>query len=542
MPSLFRRFPDCRWFAIILAVAWALRIPGLQAAMFQDEVHILQGISHLLSHRTFIPMWFDWPPLFSYAAVPPTGVAAVIGGATSGLGPSEWALVASAFVDKHLIWGARVLSLLLSGGVLALLWAIPDPESSPWARVLAVIGYVFSPVAVEYAAYGLPEEGVALSVAGALLFSVRYLRWGNPRSLLSAGVFVGLGGAFKYNGAIAAGACIMAAVFRREETGTARFRALFRAGLAAIIVFLVLTPTWVLVPDRAAGGFLWESGHVGTPRLGPNNSGFLAIWPFLASHEPIWPVATILAAAVLVWRRRDLRLALPVAVMGLNWLAVGGWTRMDPNYWYPSLPAASVAAGLALTALIPARRQHHAALVVGAGLAACLFAIRPPVWESDNADRMSAWLAANLPGDAVVYREGTFTTKVWDAAEVAEFTEGRGRNLSAKARAAFEARLAQSPRAARVVGIEAGLKRGEYKNLSAEIESGAYLMTTSLPIERVLAYPSPDHPQRQYEHAQLLPLYESLVGEKNGWRRVHAEEDGSGQRHYLWRKVGASGS
>ncbi|CAN5186070.1 hypothetical protein BH09SUM1_BH09SUM1_30440 [soil metagenome] len=517
---------------LCLAVAVLLRAPGLRSAVFQDEVHILIGVSHYVSNKTIVPPWFDWPPLFSYLAVPATGITSLVGGKMSGLPPGEWAVLQSAFVDQRLVAGTRILSLLFSLCTIAAIYLMPLRPAHSGTRVAATLIYLFSPVAVQYGAYGLPEEGMVLCVALSLLCSIRYSIGGNWKWLCAAGALGGLAAAFKFNGAMACGACAVAALVAQDKNSQRRITALSRAACAAILVFLILAPSFLLATEDAFGGLLWEGLHVGKARFGPQYPHYIGMPLFLVKHEPGLLLGVM--TAVIVAKSKDRALLILLTIPALNFLAVGGWTRMDPNYWYPSIPAVSAAFGLAVPSHSSGRLRALQLFGISALLVAFLFIIGPPAYRRDNYDVMADWLTAELPADAVVVRDGSYTPKIWSPIETHEFLDGRGSALSPAAREQFDQRLTHSPKAASIILRDKQLATASAADPIDALPAGSWLLASELPMTRIRDYPLPDGADGRIYQLQKK-LYGSLQSGV-GWKLMFAAENGSGQAQYAYRK------
>ncbi len=538
-----------RWKFAIIVFLWAcLRLPGLDSAIFQDEVHILRAVSHFVSERTIIPPWFDWSPLFAYLAVPATGAISVIGGWQAGTSPAEWAQLQAELVSQDLVLGNRLLSLVFSLAVLWMLWSQFGRDASPLRRFVLCLGYLLSPVAIQYAAYGLPEEAMALGVTATLALAFRYAESGRLKLLVAAGVCAGVAGAFKYNGVFSVGAIIAATWIAcpGERPFAERFRHLALAGCACVGTFLLLTPTWWLVPGEAMGGVLWESGFVATPRMGPNNSGHLAVLGFLATHEPGWILA-VTGAVWVILRRKSKAVAeraaeisplgvkiltLPLAVMALNWVFVGGWVRMDPNYWYPSIPAMSVALGWGLAMAMREWTLWRSLNVIVLILFAAIIWARlsplgrgennVPAFGRDSRDLMRETLAENLSPNALIFRDGAYTPKVWSD------------DNPPPENAPEDAIL---PRARKVIVLDQWRLEPGHEDLDAAIPVGSVLLTSSLVVNRVREYPPPDHPALAAEHAQKLALYKALFDPEGTWELLAEIRTGSGQTQYAFQKI-----
>jgi hypothetical protein len=522
---------------VLVAAHVLLRAPALLDPVFQDEWVALVNLRHFAATRWLAPAVPEWPPLYSYLCAPLVALSAVVGGALRGVGPMDWLLLGGAFLDPAVVLGNRLLALALGAAVVPVLWRSLPAGAGRAAVVGTVAVYTLSPVSVEYGAMGLPETGVMLGAAVAVWQSLVYVETGGRRALVWAGVGAALAAAMKYHGGLVCVACAAAAVARARAGGSWRvpLADLAAAGLVSLGAFLVLTPTVLLDAQGTLGGLLFQRDHLSTPRVGPNYTAYWGTPWFLLTREPGWLLGAGVGI-VLALRGGGARVAVMMAPVVANFAIVGSWARMDPNYWVPALPAAALLVGEALHRM--PQMAPRAAAVGTTVLAAALLVIAPPSWRPSNERRMREWLVENLPADAVVARDGAFTVKVWTPKRVEEFLGGAGARLSPAGRALFEERLARSPRAAGEVILLEALAREPDRPLASHLPPGAWLLTTSLPMERVLKYPEPPHPKPAAAWRAQKALYDELLRPAGAWELVHREAGGSGQAHLVFRHRG----
>lgn len=487
--------------------------------------------------RWLAPAVPEWPPLFSYIAIPVIGITLLLGGWVTGLGMMEYALIASAFLDVELVYGTRLMGLLCSLAVIPVLWWSLPQGTSIMARVAATLLWILSPVGVEYGAYGLPETALGLAAALCVLLALRYIQEGRAGLLVWSGVFAGVAAAFKYNGGMVCVATALAALM-----GPAGWRVGLRhlalAGAASLGAFLVLTPTILLDTRNTIEGLLFEREHLTTPRIGPNYIPWIGTVWFFITREPGWLLAAVTGLGFLalgLGGRR--RLAMVASVVIVNYVIVGGWARMDPNYWFPSLAAASLLMGEAIRA-IPPRHQAHITGAWGGFLLVVLTVLHPPDPGASNYTRMSEWLAVNLPPEATIVRDGSFTPKVWTPGRLEEFQEGRGGRLSQTGREHFQQRLANSPLAREeVLLIDLTRESDGPPDLLAAIPPGAWVLLSTLPMERTLNHPPPNHPEVGPIHKAQLDLYQTILSPDGPFTPLHAETTGAGQGHFVYQRM-----
>jgi dolichyl-phosphate-mannose-protein mannosyltransferase len=521
----------------ILLVSVILRISGFFSAVFMDEVHILRAVSHYISNRTIIPPWFDWSPLFSYLAVPVTGLCSVLGGVFSGHSPSEWALIESAFIGKNLVIGIRGLSLFFSLITLSLLWRMGSEKKEVWPGICAVLLYMFSPICIRYDSYGLAESGLALSITCVIVFCLRYMRTQKARDIFLAGCFTGVAAAFKYNGALAAIPVAFAVLdFKKDYSKT--FIRVIGAAFFSILAFLIFCPTWVFTFSKALEGFRFQTSNVTSQRIVPVIIPYLGTPFYLLKNEPGLLFAMILSIAALIKkpdRRKFVLLSLPFACF----LIVGGWKRQDVNYWIPAIPALSILLPYSFRTLFPKMNMKYLCVTSALILFFALVIISPPLYSTDNYDRMSLWLSKNIKPDSIIIRDGGYTPKIWDLEAINDFKKGRGVNLSEKGEILFNKRLKNSPKAASVftdIELLKKMKESGIEDFESVIPENAFFLSSDFTIERIQEAKEPDLPDLKFIYRIKRTFYKKLLDPDGPWEKIHEESRGSGYTRYIFRK------
>ena len=502
------------WWA--LALLGLVRLSYFRLPPFADETYILANLEHFVTNRTIIPVNFYYPPLIGYLAVPAGGIVALIGGLLSGLGPTEWAILDSAAGARVFVLGPRAVVLGLALCTIAILWRMAPRRGGAAAGLLAVVVYGFSPHAVRYAAYVMPDVGLMLGVAGATWMALRYLESPSRRQMIAAGAFIGLAAAFKYNGALCCLAVMAAAALGAGEPRR-RFADLVVAALVSIAVFLVLAPSWVLTPAASYAGLKEVSRIVATTAPGSHVVPVVGTFGVLVKTDPGFAAAFLMGLIALALRRTR-RLAVLMIVPVVNFAMVSRWELQHGNYFFPAMAGVSACVPEALRALKDSAAPGMKWVLA---LAAVLFLrlqyTDPLPLGALNVDRMSAWLAENLPPDADVVRAGLYTPKIWDTKAVEEFRSGRGARLSEEGKARFEKWLATQPRAARSIGLMSVYSARGEESLASQFPSGRWLITIEGTTQVPFWSDSKDPHWSEWER-DMRVFYTSILAEEDGWR------------------------
>lgn len=518
-----------RALALILVLLAALfRIPGLAAPLFVDESPILRNVAHFVTHRTVIPEHFSYPPLFSYLAAPATGLTALVGGWHAGLVYTDWAGLDAAFGARHLVLGGRILSLICGLMTVYLAVRISAREGGLVSGALAGLAIALSPVSILYGACALPDIPASLAALGAVAFSMRHLQGARRNDLLWAGALAGVAAALKYNGALATLPVAVAALGAAGPPNIRARHCVLAAG-AAIGAFLLLAPTWLLTPGSALDGFLFETRNVRTARIGAAPIGHIALLGDLSMSE-VALVAALVASVGALLVRRDRTTVLLLAAPLANFLVVGTWAKQDANYFLPTLPIACVLLAHSIGRVVPAATRPVASLAIGLLLLIPFVRSSPVQLPPFSADRMTEWMRGNVPRIATVCRVGLHTPKVWDEEAVDTFVHGPGAHLSFAAKARFAARVAEQPRAARVIATreddpgDALHREGAF--LHVVITESLYRQLSSIDERDAANLRTID--RREWELVRD-------ISHGGGWTLLHRERRGSGPALLLFR-------
>ncbi len=526
MPEQQRLHRLVTWGILLLALG--VRLPGLFAPLFVDEGPILKNISHFISDRSVLPIHFSYPPLYSYLATPATGLTALIGGWGSGLGARDWALLESAFGARHLVLGGRILTLLLSVLGVWLAMRLVPRDAPPLCRAIAGLAVALSPAAITYGVYALPDVPAGCAAVACVGSCLVYTETPRRRSLVLAGALAGVAAAFKYNGALAVLPIAVSAFLSRGRHPAWRAD-LALAAVACVAAFLLLAPTWLLMPKEAWAGFLFESRNVATARL--NESGWSAwrLLRFLLQEPAVTAGVLIGIGSVLSREFRTPRALVLLAMPLASLVVIGGWAKQDANYFLPVLPVAALLLAEALAIL---DFEGQIRIILAPVLVAHAVFYSPVKLPPYSVDKMAVRMVSEEElTTSPIYRLALYTPKVWDLRGIEEFMEGRGASLTPAGKRAFADRLIASPRARRVVDVwEQDALR--MSTLSADrITSGSYVVVAADRM-RVLLKTTDRLSVRDTFERDVIRQLESGAG----WRLIHREDTASGPALVLYRK------
>ncbi len=306
-----------------------------------------------------------------------------------------------------ILWG-RAVAVLLSTGIVAAGALLGRRLAGTAGFWIAGLVLVVSPLLVRHAQLIDPDGWVGLFAALAVLAIVAVAQDGRLRNYLLAGLWIGLGTASKYTPLLLA---ISLGVVHLQRLG-AEGRSLRRlglddrriwlAGLAAVVAFVIASPTTLLDLDVLRRDLGWQGGHLASGHFGQAVQGpgwihyLLRVLPAALG----WPAFALGVVGLGLAARRDARhrallwCALPLL------LVLGALQTHFDRYMIPLLMPLAVGAAVAWTA-VATRWRRPAALA-----AAMALLLLPPglaTWHHQRTQALpatgalaGAWLAAQV--------------------------------------------------------------------------------------------------------------------------------------------------
>jgi len=297
----------------VLALAAALRVVGSRyglpySLLNPDETNIVPRAWRIAHGHGLDPRWYDYPSFLMYVLAP---VQTLYGHASFG--------------------AARAVAIVLGLAGVGAAWWLGSRAYGRGAAIVAATTVAVATTHVAYSREAVTDVPMTLGVtcALALMLSDR-IEW--------AGLAIGLAAAFKYPGAVALVALLVA--------GWGRWRSLARAAALAVVAFALGTPYVLIHAGRA-----WEA----TSRVNRlARAGWLGF-----EHDPSTPVAYIdrlwgaigpllalglIGLGVALVRRTKTDLVLASFAL-VYWLTLMAQRAHFDRYIVPLLPALGVLAG-----------------------------------------------------------------------------------------------------------------------------------------------------------------------------------------------------
>ncbi|MGH9381395.1 MAG: glycosyltransferase family 39 protein [Thermoanaerobaculia bacterium] len=411
-----------RWaLAAVLLLGGLLRFTALDYGLPRTDLGTDEQITRMrVLHGTdtgrLVTPKYNWPQLNIYASRTAIRVARWI---ESLLG-----------VEAHnVLWIGRAYTAVLGMLTLGLVYLVGRRLFDPAVGVASAGLLAVMPLHANRSRLWVPDVPMTAAYALALLAAVWALERPSWRRFALAGVAIGLAAAFKYNGAGACLALVLAAAIAARAAGGLRSWAvalgrLTAAALTSIAVFVACDPPVVAQLDRLVHGVTWIGDiYTREPSTGPlgwHTMSYILRSFFAGGYEGVgaWTCLLAVFGLVLLALRRDRAAALAV-VPGFLYLLGYSLVLRNPfeRIFVPLLPHLALAAGygtvVAARALArPVESPRLRAAVAGCLITMAVVAAAPQAMVHALAARGGdtrldalAWMHDNVPVGASVLCE-----------------------------------------------------------------------------------------------------------------------------------------
>ena len=422
---------------IVLVVAFGVRVYGIQwdqgGLYHPDERQVLM-VSSGLGWPSSLDQFLDAdasplnPRFFAYGSLPMYLLKGI-------------ATVADLFQDRPLdLNGLAMLGRLLSSladlVTILLVFLIGRRLFNAWVGLLGGTLFAFTVLSVQLAHFFTVDTLLTTIVTATLYFSLRLMQEGKLRDGLLAGVFVGLAVSTKV-----AAAPVLLPVFlawtlsiRKDPRAllsgwTWREAGVLASGLVitgavAAAVFIVTEPYALLDFESYKRGVLEQAGMASGRLDYPYTRQFIGTTPFWFHIQQLSVFGMGLPLGIAAWGGfayaiwRVFRRAAPGAVILLSWalayfLMTGGIQVKFMRYMAPILPVLTLYAAVLLWEArarwrwrLGGLRPGEWAIAVVVGFTFLYALAYANIYSAPNtAERMSAWIKANVPVGVTVLQE-----------------------------------------------------------------------------------------------------------------------------------------
>ena len=400
---------------LVAAVArfWAIDF-CLPSLVCRPDEEAVAAITTQFFARDLNPHFFDWPPLFMYAAT-----LALIPYAKylkfTGVLRSEYRFLQAISSDPTpILMIARVLSALAGTASVAVVFKIGETIGGRLTGLVAALFLALSYLHVRDSHFGVTDVTATFVALIVVLMAMR-MKIVTTRQVITAGVVTGLAAATKYNAAaVALPVCWMIATDRALSwRATAVHVATFASVVA--VTFVLVDPYSVIDHEAFTRSLGAISTHLAAGHGPDVGRGW---WVHLSSSLRHGVGLPMLVCGIigLVWQSiRTPRAGIALAIFPLaSYVAVGGGLTAFSRYAIPLVPFVCLGAAVTVIAVARAISDRIARPQWATGLAclaamAVVFPSAISVWQFDRLlavedSRVTAanWITAHYPDGAIV--------------------------------------------------------------------------------------------------------------------------------------------
>ena len=333
---------------------------------------------------------------------------------------------------RYVYLTARTLAALVSCLTLCLVWLLGRRWFGELTGLLAAVVVAVAPMAIQAAHFYTVDGLFTLLILAAFLSLVHALEGDDRRWWLATGVLTGLAGAVRLAG-LSFGAVVLAGllIYHRRRLGAALTSSVWLAGLAGLMVLLVLQPYLVvdwelLLQSRSASDFSYA--------MKVARGEFLTAWslvdvhtiPYLHHWSHLWPlgvgwpltVSFGLGIACGLWRG-DRRKGLLLLWVGIHFALIGGLLTKPMRYLLPMLPFLAILTADLCVWLVHSPRLLRVRKLAIATTAAVLvhsasygIAFAGIYAREDSRIEAARWMEERIPDDSRIgIEQGAFTMR-----------------------------------------------------------------------------------------------------------------------------------
>lgn len=526
-------------FILLMLTALAVRLVWCNRYFFVDESVTFFDVLNFLRNRTYMPVHFNYPSLFSYMALIPIGITAVVA-KLAGITPSFAGV--EALYSVHPLWvmmPVRLLSVALGMATLAVVYGAGKRFFSAKTGLFACALLAVSPMHIARSALALPDVTMTFFAALAVHYSLWLTRTESKRHYLLAGLFAGLATSAKYNALF-----ITSAVAAAHGVVLHRHADLFRplrwitvpllVAIAGFFAgFVIGTPGWVLDPKPYYDALLFDIDHMAQGHLGAFGVPVLTHAIYLLRTHTVLTIA-LAAGLILFCVRRKPRDIVLLITFAVSFGYISAMTNKAAHYIIFILPVMVLIAGDAINGVIAFARKPALQIC----LAIALFAY--PVYDvvtsgaslfhTDSRVAGKQWVHENIPAGSVIIGDFIYNIRSYIPQVLSEDT--REENLAGDYKDFYSRHYASTP-AYKVIPLV-------YDPHWLQTVDANYLITSDRCFDRFFTTPAPAPDNPLYEtHMDMLQTYALLFGEHtdSSWELVKEIDTGNGPRIVIFKKT-----
>ena len=524
--------------------------------VFMDEsITTFTNVIHFIKEKTIIPIFVEYPTFFSYLAIIPTCIGALIL-YIGGILPSIFDITILAQLDSILPYlPARIISAIFGLATILLLFNIGQTFFTRQTGLIAAVFIVFSKLYVHRAGYALPDMTMIFLVTCSLFFSLKALESKKICHYVMAGVFAGIATSTKYNGVMAVIPIVTVYLItlfdekRNLVLNTLIVKPVIFAGLGFACAFFIGSPGWLLNPSSMWDGFVWQYQHINTGRFGGFGIPYIHYLKLFWNWEKTTAILFGLGLIYAIFRHSRKDIVLLTFIL-ISFFYIGNRQAKSLHYLlflYPTLSLLSarvlskIFSILNKNIIFPKKYILFAIVIIFMWPAYSTFGYAYQQTKEDNRWISQKWIQKNIPEGTRIVVDWAYIPKLitekskveWLGSKHKVFAENSLKNVSTyelvplgqivKKRVQNKFEYTDAYSVARLKEVEAD-----------------YLITSSQCFDRFFTTPPPPKDNPLFEkYNNRKNTYEALFYKENevGWKLLKEFNTGKGPRILIYNRI-----
>lgn len=273
-------------YILIAGFGVLLWLIARQRPIFVDETSFQINILHFLNHKTIVPVYINYPTMFSYLIGIPTIVFfkiiyAIYPHAHTQLADPYYQTFFYEYHIYHWILLGRAVVILLACTSLLYFYRFLRKQYGLTIAVISVLFFALDPFGfyMDYAAYALPDTAVASILFFALAVLCSSLKFRSVLLLYLCSFLIGFSGSAKLNGLLPVIFLFSVIITYRKHFNANTLKTIILSAIFCYVGFVFGSPIFFVNPYHYSSGFGYESSLL-TAQMRIFDTGRSPLWAF----------------------------------------------------------------------------------------------------------------------------------------------------------------------------------------------------------------------------------------------------------------------
>jgi len=541
-----KKYQDITAWCLIAGFGILLGLIATRKVIFVDEMSFQINILHFINHKTIVPIYINYPSLFSYLIGAPTILLfsilyAIYPHTYPHLADPYYRTFFYEFHIYHWIFLGRAIVILAACAGLFVFYRFVRRHCGRSAALFTLALAVLDPFSfyLDHAVYALPDAVVAslLFCTVAILASAVHSR-SLPKLYLAA-FLTGLAGSAKMNGLLPIILVLAVLIANRKAFRGNPVKLLVLTAASCYLGFAAGSPIFFINPHHYFSGFTYESSLL-TGGLSVFDTCRRPLWAVQTffHQSPVFSILILLCVLYSILRPKKWRVLLSLSISAI-FLFLASLGKRSPAYFIVLYPLIFFLIADVTSSI---RRRIRRPLAVSVFCAVTIILLAGTFYsrtsshliKEENRVTAKKWILENIPDGSFILIEWGYFPEIF----IQPISEYKWRS-----------RLARSPEMSaaliRILEHEPQYRIRVLPSLNYDIpdyDHPAYLITSTSCFDRYLTdtprfsdlYVN-DGVDVETRYTFLRDFYLNLVNEKTRFRKIRHFGEGLGPDVFIFR-------